>query len=397
MKADITVKAFGDIACGDYTIDGHGVASISIDKDCDYLFFKPDNLLTVADLILGDLKGAPSSNRLTKAMRLCGITDLAIALKNTVFDLLSLANNHILDYGSEVFKGTIECCQNAGIKICGLRSYGKCYSEPVKIEINGKIIGILEYNWIGVIEECFKSKYLATVHDRLVNYTWERDRDSDLSAHHEIHNRNLHVLNDLEMLKTEVDTVIVNPHWGFEWVNEPQYGVVLEAHKFIGAGADLIIGAHSHVIQGVETYRNRIIEYSLGDFLFDSSSPKYGSGMVVTCKIQGNNDMSYSLEYINWSSDYQALSALKSIKQRLENIITELNITISAANNNEILNDEIMYQEYEQQHNRLNIVRILYLLRKLPLNPSLMVPISRKVVTLFEILYLRLKGHKIRW
>ena len=77
------------------------------------------------------------------------------------------------------------------------------------------------------------------------------------------------VIEIIKNLKTKSDFVIVYPHWGQEYKlvnNERQQKL---AHRFIDAGADLIIGAHPHVVQPIEIYKNKAIFYSLGNFVFD--------------------------------------------------------------------------------------------------------------------------------
>jgi poly-gamma-glutamate synthesis protein (capsule biosynthesis protein) len=77
------------------------------------------------------------------------------------------------------------------------------------------------------------------------------------------------VVGEIRALRPECYKVVVFAHWGTEYAPVANAAQVAEAHEFIDAGADLVIGAHPHVVQNVETYRGRAIFYSLGNFMFD--------------------------------------------------------------------------------------------------------------------------------
>ena len=74
---------------------------------------------------------------------------------------------------------------------------------------------------------------------------------------------------DIEAISEKVDTVIVSCHWGVEFMNKPSPYVVALGRKMIDWGVDIVLGHHSHVMQGIEHYNNGLIAYSLGNFLFD--------------------------------------------------------------------------------------------------------------------------------
>ena len=79
----------------------------------------------------------------------------------------------------------------------------------------------------------------------------------------------------------EVDYVVVGYHWGIEYEHYPWGPQTSEAHAAIDAGADLVIGHHPHVLQGFETYKGRLIAYSLGDLVFDHYSIETGQTVLV--------------------------------------------------------------------------------------------------------------------
>jgi len=398
VNNDLTIKAVGDIACGDCTIDGLGIGSLTKKYGCDYPFQNLNGILNNADILLGNLEGPLSKKCLTQGLRLCGLPEMAITLKNLGFDVLSVANNHVFDHGVEVFNETIEYCNDAGIEICGLRGKSGYYSEPVIIKKNSLTIGVLAYNWVGLEEVNDEvSQCIATVSDGVLNYTWNRDRVKDIQSRGNLLDKNKEVFNDISKLRPKVDVLVLMPHWGYEWSNYPAYGVVLEAHSFIEAGVDFIIGSHPHVMQGVEKYKNGLIAYSLGNFLFDFSTKKYVSGMILESELISGKLKNYKPRFISWNEDYQPEEAFGSRREKYIELIDRSSRAISSVDSEQKLDDDIIYKEYEKKYNNLKLYNVIFLLKKLPTNPFLIKPIFGKFINLLGLIILHLKGKKVRW
>lgn len=398
MKNKLSIKAVGDIDPGNYSIDGLGICSLTKKHGCNYPFKNLGNLLKDTDLLLGNLEGTLSQKTLTQSLRHCGLPDMAGVLKGIGFDVLSFANNHILDHGVDVFKETIEYCKEAGIKICGLRGKGEYYSEPVILEKNSLTIGILAYNWVGIEDaNAENSQYIANINDGVVNYTWNRDKEKDIKSRDNLHEKNKEVISDISKLRSKVDIVILMPHWGYEWSNYPPYGVILEAHAFIDAGVDLIVGSHPHVIQGIEKYGNGHIAYSLGNFLFDFPTDKYVSGMMLEANIVDGMLEDYKPRIIVWNKKYQLKGAKGSVNQRYIDIVERSTQAILSDDIEQKLDDELIYKEYEKNYNYTKFLKILFLFRKLLTHPYLIKPVFKKIQTLIEVIILRIKGKRVRW
>jgi poly-gamma-glutamate synthesis protein (capsule biosynthesis protein) len=90
-----------------------------------------------------------------------------------------------------------------------------------------------------------------------------------------------HLLADIAAAKRRADWVIVSLHWGVEHERRASLVQRRLAHQAVDAGADLVLGHHPHVLQGLELYRNRLIAYSLGDFVFDHYSRETGEAVVL--------------------------------------------------------------------------------------------------------------------
>ncbi len=162
-------------------------------------------------------------------------------------DVVSLANNHALDYGQDALVDTFTTLDNAGIPYVGAGETKKRAEEAIYIEANGRKIGVLsasrvipvvEWN----IENCQPGLFCTYSSKRLE----QRIRE----------------------VEEECDFVVVYVHWGVERVEYPKEYQHELAKKYIDAGADLVIGSHSHVPQGIEYYKGVPIIYCLGNFIF---------------------------------------------------------------------------------------------------------------------------------
>lgn len=396
MKS-IKIKAVGDIATGDYTVGGIGIGSITKKYGCAFPFEQLDNILDGADILIGNLEGPLTSRAHIEDMRLCGLPELAKSLKAVGFDVLSIANNHTFDYGSEIFKETVAICEEAGLQLCGQRDHGEFYSKPVIIEKNGFSIGILAYNWVGLERNKGSEKYIANIDDGVVNYTWIRDHLEDRRNQKAIDEKNVHVINDVARLTELVDAVVVLPHWGYEWGIYPPYGVILEGQSFIDAGATAVIGSHPHVIQGVQQYKKGGIAYSLGNFLFDAPTDKFNTGMVLECNIKAGKAPSISYQFVKRSKNFQPVPAYGDDDKSSRIMVRESSKAIISNEAPVVLNDENIYKEYEKQYNYLKRQKIAFLFKAMLKNPKLVIPIIEKIKNLAVIIIMRLQGKKVRW
>jgi gamma-polyglutamate biosynthesis protein CapA len=395
-KVHVHIKAVGDIATGDYTISGLGILGVSKKIGCDNLFTNISGVMKDCDLLLGNLEGSLSESCRITDMRLCGLPEMAYSLKRIGFDVLSVANNHVLDHGPLVFMETVFHCKQAGLLLAGLRGNSDFYSEPVIIDKNGLKFGILAYNWIGLDKNNQAGDYIAAVYDGVVNYTWNRDKDSDLAARQTIQFKNQKVIEDIKNLRMLVDIIILMPHWGYEWSFYPPYGITTEAKSFIDAGADLILGAHPHVPQGIEIYKNKLIVYSMGNFLFDSTTEKFKYGMMVEYKIIDSTHM-HNLIFIDRGDKFRPCIASKEASTRNMEIVNESSARITSLNSQQLLDDDLIYLEFERQYKALKISKILYLLKNIPRHPFIIAPIIKKILNLLKLAALRITGKKIRW
>jgi poly-gamma-glutamate capsule biosynthesis protein CapA/YwtB (metallophosphatase superfamily) len=99
---------------------------------------------------------------------------------------------------------------------------------------------------------------------------------------------------DIERLRSEVDLVVVSPHWGKEYVATPEPWQVDFAHAAVDAGADIFVGGHAHWPKGIEVYRGKPIFYGVGNFLLDQSwSEETSTGIFAEITLYGDQAMQF--------------------------------------------------------------------------------------------------------
>ena len=186
-------------------------------------------------------------------------------LKEMGIDIVTLANNHALDFGTDALLDTCDTLDEAGIYRVGAGANLEEARKPVIMEIKGKTIGFLGASRVipvGSWNATATSPGMLTTYDPAM------------------------LLEDIKSAKETCDFVIVYVHWGIERDEYPQDYQRTMGKQYIDAGADMVIGSHPHVLQGMEYYNGKPIVYSLGNFVFGSSIPKTA---LLTADWDGEN------------------------------------------------------------------------------------------------------------
>lgn len=206
-------------------------------------------LLKEADYAIGNLEcpiaaGGEAMERKLIAFR---AAPRVVSVLQGRFDALAVANNHSGDYGRAAFLETLGHLEKAGIAAFGGgRNLAEAH-RPLWIEKKGLRVAVLAYNE-------FKPRAFEAGAD-WPGVAWSEDDQvvADIRAARE----------------AGADLVIPFMHWGWEREPQPDERQRGLARLMIDAGADLVVGGHPHVTQGVEVYRDKPIVYSLGNFVFD--------------------------------------------------------------------------------------------------------------------------------
>lgn len=168
-------------------------------------------------------------------------------------DAVTLANNHALDFGRDALLDTCDTLDAAGILRTGAGADLEEAKKPVVIERKGVRIGIL-----GATRVIPETGWAAGKNHPGMLATY----DAGIA------------LEEIRRMRAECDYVVVFVHWGIEREETPQEYQRTLGRQYIDAGADLVVGSHPHVLQGIEYHQGKPIVYSLGNFVFGSSIPK---------------------------------------------------------------------------------------------------------------------------
>ncbi len=195
-------------------------------------------------------------------------------------DAVTLANNHALDFGTDALLDSCEVLDGAGILHTGAGADLEAAKKPVIAELKGIRVGIL-----GATRVIPEAGWAAGKNHPGMLATY----DSAVT------------LEEIRRMRPECDYVIVFVHWGIERDERPQEYQRQMGRQYIDAGADLVIGSHPHVLQGIEYYQGRPIVYSLGNFIFGSSIPKTAL-LQVTLPVHGTEEKMAELRLIPGTS-----------------------------------------------------------------------------------------------
>ena len=166
-------------------------------------------------------------------------------------DIVTVANNHALDYGTDALLDTCDTLDSAGILHVGAGKNLEEAKQPQIIEKNGKKIGFLG-----------ASRVFPTG-----GWAAGSSHPGMFSAYD-----TASVVQEIQKVKKECDYLVVYVHWGIERNTQPEAYQREMGHQYIDAGADLVIGHHSHRMNPIEAYKGKYICYSLGNFSFAGNS-----------------------------------------------------------------------------------------------------------------------------
>jgi hypothetical protein len=238
------------IAVGDLSFNG-GYRRALAERGMMFPFLQVAPLWKYADLRFGNLESPITDKPRVAAAKftLRGAPQAVEALNAAGIDGVSLANNHMMDFGPDGLLDTCRHLDAAGIPHVGAGRNLEEATTPLIISRNGWRLGMLAYCDVAQISSLYASNRSAGV------APLDFDR----------------CLESIRRLRTEVDWLVVHLHWGEEMSRLPSPGQRDDAARLVDAGADVILGHHPHVMQPIEQIHNSLVAYSLGDFLFSNT------------------------------------------------------------------------------------------------------------------------------
>lgn len=243
-----------------------------------------ENLFRKKDILFGNLETAlsDSGTREEKAVLHYTAQRNVQYLIDAHFDVVSVANNHVMDLGFQGLHNTIDVLSRAGISCVGVSTRNH-FQSSVIVEKHNLSIGFLGY-------------YVDGFTDKQNTITMNRIDGKK-------------IIEDILQMKARVDCVVVSLHWGIENVFYPSPAQIDLARKMVDAGAMLILGHHPHAVQGIERYRNGLIAYSLGNFQFAlhptiSIREKTSRSIILAIELSKSGVESYDMIPIRINNDY---------------------------------------------------------------------------------------------
>lgn len=341
----IKINAVGDIFLGDYTISlGFGIRSSIHAYGYEHNFNNVKMYLKDADIIFGNLETVISdigkNEKIIKSIICRGENEFVRVIKNGCFNVVNIANNHILQHGVEAFQDTINVLKRNNIDIIGLRGDNKTICKPVIKTINNKKIGILGYSFVN-----------ENFHEGELLYA-QGKKDK--------------ILNDIEILKKETNYVVVSCHWGIEFIDKPSPNIRRMARDMVDSGASIILGHHPHVVQGIEKYKNSIIFYSLGNFLFDFLWNRRTRESIIAQICIYDDKIDYDITPVIISNNYQIIPMDPRANMLYKNYIKSITKILEKEEDCEI--EDFQYNYYVQAYKEWNMSQAkksLYILKNI--------------------------------
>ncbi len=241
----LTITATGDCALGvtqtqSYDESFNNYYDV---RGADYFLSGVRDIFEADDLTLINLECVftTSTDRVEKEFNLKGKPNYVDILTGSSVEACSLGNNHSMDYGQEGFDDTKSTLESAGI------TYAYSGVSAMYVSEDGVKVGIVSANLLSQSEEKVET-----------------------------------MKSEIRALRADgAEVIVACCHWGIEKENYPIDFQTATARAMIDAGADLVIGNHPHVIQGVEVYKGRVICYSLANFCFGANKHPYDMNTML--------------------------------------------------------------------------------------------------------------------
>ena len=268
IKGHLTLAFVGDIM-----LDRGVKYSVYKNFGGDYaeLFAKVKSQLQGYDLLFGNLEGPVSSAGQDGGSLYSFRFEPKVlpVLKDTGFDIFSVANNHIFNWGQTAFTDTLQSLTANGLAYVGGGFDGsEAYAEKI-ITVDGVKIALLAFSEFpaGGVTSISTKPGIALIKEDEVKKS-------------------------VSQARSQANLVIVSYHFGDEYQSEPNNFQEKYAEVAVGAGADLVVGQHPHVVENPGRYKNAWIAYSLGNFIFDQAfSPETMQGGLLEVTVNPNTKL----------------------------------------------------------------------------------------------------------
>jgi poly-gamma-glutamate synthesis protein (capsule biosynthesis protein) len=248
VEEGISICAAGDVWFADHPVCvGYGVRSATRRPGADYLFDNVRHLLREADIAICNLECPLSDAGINRwklaSMEARGRPDTAAVLERAGFNVVNIANNHVMHHGRAGYTETVEHLSACGIRVLGTDG-DDGRTQPVQIDKGGARVTLL-------------------------GFSMRPEERASGAVPYSLRLSEAAVLDEVAAAKPGSDFVVCSMHWGLEFLSVPSPAQVRFAKRIVEAGADVVIGHHSHTLQPAIQHEGALILFSLGNLVFD--------------------------------------------------------------------------------------------------------------------------------
>jgi len=364
----LSLCAVGDVALCD------GVEEKINTLNADFLFAKIKKIIANSDIVFANLENVFTDAEI-------GLAGQAHILKSHIknirviegagFNVVSLANNHIMDYGAQGLSDTITALDSHGIYHVGAGQDLLLSRRPVIIEKNGIRLGILAYAMRGTQSATINKPGAAVV---------------DFG----------HIADDITLLKPKVDHVVISLHAGLEFIDYPHPDHRAVCHEIAMLSPSLIVGHHPHIINGFETINNCLIAYSLGNFIFDTKIMDYttihsSEGLILKCSFSKEALINYSFIPTVINEKLQVEMAENKRKAEIINRLNEISVALQTDSY-----PKVYFDQASKIWTKINIAVNLQIIKKQGLRAFIKrIPRIKKIYIILTVKYFFRKIKKL--
>lgn len=321
QQLDITLAFAGDLSLADnYVVMDyyHNEAEEDLANCIDSAYIKRMNdadVMWINNEFCYSNQGSPIPG---KAYTFCAAPENVSILKELGVDIVGLANNHVYDFGPEAFADTLATLRGAEIAYVGAGADIKEASAPVYVDVDG-----------------YKIAYVAATRaEKNIKTPEATETSGGVFRCYD----NTDYIEKIKEAKANADYVIALPHWGAEHSTILEAAQTDGAKEYIDAGADAVIGAHTHCLQGMDFYNGKPIIYSLGNFWFDDYTL---DTMLLELHLTGTTDhVQVTVEMVPGTQSERVTRMSSTVQERnriyayMESISSNIGITPATEEDN---------------------------------------------------------------
>ena len=314
-KDNVTISFAGDISLADnweimpyYKSRGKKIYGVLSEETVKYMV--NSDLMIINNEFCFSNRGTPLANK--KYTFRANPKNVSIYDEIGV-DMVTLANNHVYDYGRDAFLDTLDTLKNYGMPYIGAGRNIDEASRSYYFVINGYKIAF--------INASRAEKFILTPGAAKETPGVFRAYDTTLLKQR------------IKEEKTVSDYVVVLMHWGREDSHVLEDVIKKDGKAYVDMGADLIVGSHAHVLQGMEIYKNKLIAYNLGDFLFSHVTDYTG---ILTLNLSNEGSMTYKF-IPAYEKSFSTKLISGSEASKVYNLMTNWSINVKIDNEGNIV------------------------------------------------------------